>query len=1108
MPYSVAPGFAVSRRSSANWTNPASPDTISFMMPEARVAPPVDSAEAARLASDLYDLTATAHRLPGEYDDNFHLISADGHAFVLKIMHPAREESFVDMQCRALTHLAQRAPQLALPRVCPTSHGALFTQQKIADGTSRLIWLLTFLPGDTLVNVNPHSAELLESFGRFLGELDSALLDFSHPAATRDLKWDISRSLWARDYLQYIRDPQRRNLAAHFLDLFEREVLPRFPQLRRSVIYGDANDYNALVSPPWPQPRRVVSVIDFGDMHHGITVADPAIAAAYAILGENDPLLAAASVLSAYHRVLPLNEDEIAAFFPLLAARLAVSVINSAHRQSLHPDDPYVTVTEAPAWAALQRLANIHPRFAHYNFRAACGLPAVPHSPAIQESLAKNSPTAAALTPHDLRKENCLVFDLSVASTLLGANPADAIEPVATPKIRAALRDGNVSVGIGRYNEPRPFYSSALFSGSSNPTDERRTIHLGIDLFADPGTPISSPFDAIVHAVSNNTAPLDYGPVVILKHQIPKLDSSNVVHSSTRSVPPTRHSERSPRSEELRTIAPGSRDESLFLPGKLDPTSDQPPDHFFTLYGHLSTSTLATLKPGQHIPAGQTFATIGRPHENGGWSPHLHFQIILDLLDLGTDFPGVAFASQRAAWTSLSPDPNLILGIPEKLFPPTSPDLPQTLAARQSLLGKNLSVSYSQPLKIVRGWRQFLYDDTGRAYLDVYNNVPLVGHSHPRVVHAAAAQLALLNTNTRYLHDNVLRYAERLTQLLPAPLRVCYFVNSGSEANELALRLARAHTHREDVIVLEHAYHGHTSTLIDISPYKFDGPGGTGRKPWVHVAELPDDYRGRFRRGEPDLAQKYAATVATILENCKKEGRAVAAYIAETLPSVGGQIVFPPGYLAEAYQHARAAGAVCIADEVQVGFGRLGTHFWGFETQQVVPDIVVLGKPIGNAFPLAAVITTPEIAASFANGMEFFSTFGGNPVACAAGLAVLDVLADEHLQQNALNVGTRWIAALKDLHHTHPIIGDVRGSGLFLGIDLVNDPATRAPATKQATYIVNRLRERGILAGTDGPHHNVIKLRPPLIFSDADAALFTTTLASILDEDPSRPDLP
>jgi 4-aminobutyrate aminotransferase-like enzyme len=525
---------------------------------------------------------------------------------------------------------------------------------------------------------------------------------------------------------------------------------------------------------------------------------------------------------------------------------------------------------------------------------------------------------------------------------------------------------------------------------------------------------------------------------------------------------------------------------------------------FFTLYGHLSAKTLAGLRVGQKIARGEKFSEVGETAENGGWVPHLHFQVINDLLDLGTDFPGVARASERRVWTSLSPDPNLLLGIPADRFPTQERIVTETLGARKALLGKNLSVSYRRPLKIVRGWMQYLYDDSGRAYLDVYNNVPLVGHSHPRVVRAAQEQLALLNTNTRYLHDNVLRYAERLTELLPHPLRVCYFVNSGSEANELALRLARAHTGREDVIVLEHAYHGHTNTLIDISPYKFDGPGGRGRKPWVHVAPIADDYRGPYRRGDVEAGTKYAAHVGEILEQVGAEDRGVAAFIAETLPSVAGQIVFPPNYLAEVYGRVRAAGAVCIADEVQVGFGRLGTHFWGFETQGVVPDIAVFGKPIGNAFPLAAVVTTKEIAASFANGMEFFSTFGGNPVACAAGLAVLDVVRDEGLQDRALRVGKYWITELKKLEECHRLIGDVRGSGLFLGIDLVRDRETREPATEQADYVVNRLRECGILAGTDGPHHNVIKLRPPLIFAEADADLFVRAFETILQEDAAQ----
>jgi 4-aminobutyrate aminotransferase-like enzyme len=405
----------------------------------------------------------------------------------------------------------------------------------------------------------------------------------------------------------------------------------------------------------------------------------------------------------------------------------------------------------------------------------------------------------------------------------------------------------------------------------------------------------------------------------------------------------------------------------------------------------------------------------------------------------------------------------------------------------------------------VRGWRQYLYDHTARAYLDVYNNVPLVGHSHPKVVAAAQQQLALLNTNTRYLHDNITRYAERLTELLPPPLRICFFVNSGSEANELALRLARAHTKREDVLVLEHAYHGHTTTLIDISPYKFNGPGGAGRKPWVHVAPLADDYRGEFRRDDPQAGNKYAGQAAAIVQKAKSENRRIAAFIAESLPSVGGQIVFPKNYLSETYKHVRAAGALCIADEVQTGFGRLGTHFWGFETQEIIPDIVVLGKPVGNAFPLAAVVTTPEIAASFANGMEFFSTFGGNPVACGAGLAVLDVLREENLQQNALEVGNHLKKSLQALESKYPILGDVRGSGLFLGIDLVNDRDTRRPAPDQASYITNRLRDRGILTGTDGPHHNVLKLRPPLIFTKKDADLFSSTLHAVLAEDPAQP---
>jgi 4-aminobutyrate aminotransferase-like enzyme len=394
---------------------------------------------------------------------------------------------------------------------------------------------------------------------------------------------------------------------------------------------------------------------------------------------------------------------------------------------------------------------------------------------------------------------------------------------------------------------------------------------------------------------------------------------------------------------------------------------------------------------------------------------------------------------------------------------------------------------------------QYLFDESGAQYLDAYNNVPHVGHSHPRVVQATVDQMRTLNTNTRYLHDTIWRFAERLCATLPGPLRVCYFVNSGSEANELALRLARAHTGARDLVVLDAAYHGNTTTLVEISPYKFNGPGGGGAPDWVHVAPIPDDYRGPHRRDDPDAGRKYGDAIGAILEDLRRQERQLAAFICETCPSVGGQIIPPPGYLETAYRHVRAARGVCIADEVQTAYGRMGTGFYAFESQGVVPDIVVLGKPIGNGYPLGAVVTTPEIAASFDNGMEFFSTFGGSTVSCAAGLATLETTQDEELQVHARRVGTRLRSGLEELAAGHEIIGDVRGSGLFIGVELVRDRATREPATREASIVVDRMRDRGILLGTDGPFHNVLKIRPPMPFNERDADRLVATLDETLD---------
>jgi 4-aminobutyrate aminotransferase-like enzyme/Ser/Thr protein kinase RdoA (MazF antagonist) len=414
------------------------------------------------------------------------------------------------------------------------------------------------------------------------------------------------------------------------------------------------------------------------------------------------------------------------------------------------------------------------------------------------------------------------------------------------------------------------------------------------------------------------------------------------------------------------------------------------------------------------------------------------------------------------------------------------------LRLRRRHLGPALRLSYNEPLHVVSSSRQYLYDAEGRRYLDCVNNVAHVGHCHPSVVRAAADQMATLNTNTRYLYDVLYVYVERLTATLPKALSVIYLVCSGSEANELALRLARSYTSGEEVVVVDSAYHGNTSALVDISPYKFDGPDGRGCPPFVHKVPLPDVYRGPYRGAKAGTA--YAEPVAA----AAAESRSLAAFFCESALSCGGQIPLPPGYLREAYAAVRAEGGVCVADEIQTGFGRPGSHFWMFETQGVVPDIVTLGKPMANGFPLGAVVTTAEIAKSL-GAMEYFNTFGGNPVSCAAGLAVLDVLQDEELQQSALETGKYLQTGLEKLKERHPLIGDVRGAGLFLGLELVRDRHTQEPADREAERVVEQMRKFGVLLSIDGPFHNVIKIKPPLAFARADADLLLHGLDAVLE---------
>jgi 4-aminobutyrate aminotransferase-like enzyme/Ser/Thr protein kinase RdoA (MazF antagonist) len=1021
-------------------------------MPLLKHAPNFNAEAAVRIAQELFGVCATADALPSERDQNFLLRAETGERFVLKIANAMEDRAMLEAQQQAMARVAQEAP--ICQRIVPTSGGANIAEVQSPAGARHFTWLVTYLPGVPLGSIKRHSSELLFDLGRRIGQLDRSLCRFDHEAVHRDFHWDLANGLRiVREYQQLIADAEMQRLVSSLATDFERNTAPLLPRLRRSVIHNDANDYNVIVGggdDPYTRNQRVTGVIDFGDMVHSFTVGDLAIAIVYAILDKPDPLAAAAQVVRGYHSEFELKEDEIAAIFGLVCLRLCTSVCMAAYQQQQRPDDDYLAISQQPIRNTLPRLAQIPSRLAEAAFRLACGLEPVRSSEAVVRWLSANAHGFASVLDADLRTEVCVVLDLSVGSPLISGDELENDEAPLTRRIFDLMKSADVSVGVGRYDEARMLYTTPAFTAGGNPFAEHRTIHLGIDLFIEAGSSVYAPIAGTVHAFNNNAAPLDYGPLIILKHQ----------------------------------------------------TGDG--QVFFTLYGHLSLESLDGLYIGKPVAQGERIATIGAPPINGNWTPHLHFQLITDLLGLDCDFPGVGRASQREIWHSLSPDPNVILGIPAHRFPPKEPELADTLAERRQRIGNNLSIAYRDPVKIVRGWMQHLFDENGRRYLDAYNNVPHVGHCHPRVVEAGQRQMMVLNTNTRYLHDLINRYAAALCATLPEPLSVCYFVNSASEANELALRLARAHMRQRDMIVLEAAYHGHTTTLIDISPYKHNGPGGCGAPPWVHTAPIPDVYRGPYKRDDPKAGEKYAQHVLEIIERLRERKIGIAGFIAETCPSVGGQIFFPDGYLANVYRHVREAGGVCIADEVQTGYGRIGTHFWAFEAQGVVPDIVVMGKPIGNGHPIGAVVTTQEIADSFDNGMEFFSTFGGNTVSCAIGLAVLDVLIEEKLQERALRIGNRMLDGLRPLLDRYPIVGDVRGSGFFLGVELVRDRETLEPAAEEASFVSNLMRERGVLLGTDGPFHNVVKIRPPMQFSESDADFLVATLEEILSSDFSR----
>ena len=955
--------------------------------------------------------------LPSERDQNV-LFSTDGGVqYILKISNAEEAMLAVDFQAAMLAHIKLVAPDLPVPAIVPLASGEDYGFVEGEAGRRHAVRLVTYLPGTPLAKAN-WSKELPGALGIMLGKLTRALAGFHHEGALEPLDWDVRHAARSRARLRHIDDAQRRALVEHCLDRFDKFAAARLPRLRHAIIHNDANDWNVLVEAC--NVARIAGLIDFGDAVRSILIGEVAVACAYIMLDKPNPVTVAADLVAGYHSVMPLEPVELDLLLDLIIARLCISVTMSASRRQEAEDNPYLLISERPAWDLLTRLADLDPVIVAGLFRQACGMEVADGAAGVHRWLAQNVKSVApVLRPHPARQTKHLI-DFANAGAPVAAASAAGDQAAATKAYADLVAAHDFTLGIGPWGERRivysaPFFASKLLEGV------RRDVHLGLDLFAPAETPLYAPVAGDVVVATIRPDAQDYGGLIVLRHE------------------------------------------------------PEPGIVFHTLWGHLSHGSVRSRRVGEHIAAGGEVARLGAEAENGGWLPHLHLQIVLGNHADISDVPGVGEEPLRPLWRDLFPDPAALAGLPPETFLRTGRSAEDLIAARRARLAPNLSLSYKKPLKMVRGEDVWLIDDTGRAYLDCYNNVAHVGHCHPHVVAAIQRQVGVLNTNTRYLHDNIVAYTERLAKTLPPELDTFFVVCTGSEANDVALRMARHFTGRRDTVVVDWAYHGHTQSLIDISPYKYKRAGGYGKPEHVHELPLPDIYRA-----DPDT--DFAGGARSIIRELAQSGRPPAVFIAETIPSVAGQIFLPDNYLREVYAQVRAAGGLCIADEVQVGFGRVGETMWAFQHYGVVPDIVTMGKPIGNGHPMAVVAVRKEIAQAFANGMEYFNTFGGNPVSCAAGLAVLEVLERDNLLANARHMGRYILDGLKAMAARHELIGDVRGRGLFFGVDLVTDRRTKAPATAQASAIVNRARDLGVLMGTDGPHENVIKMRPPMTF--------------------------
>jgi 4-aminobutyrate aminotransferase-like enzyme/Ser/Thr protein kinase RdoA (MazF antagonist) len=963
-----------------------------------RARPEFAPLDAQNFVKTTFGVAATATELGSQEDRNFLMTTTTGERYLLKICSAVLTAEEMEAQNGAMATVARAGVSTPIP--IEASSGSAIVTVEIA-GTSHLARLATFVEGRPLVDVPTARGPSFTAWGRLVGTVSKALVEFRVPSVDRALPWDLRNGVRVVDDLaHYLGDDPRRD----HLVTTTRKVEAILESLRATLplqaVHADLSDDNVVCVADRDGSLSVNGVIDFGDLSTGWRVAELAVACAEALHYVPERPLAVVNLVAAFDAEVALLDDEITALWPLIVLRGAVLVVSGEQQVALDPENTYVEAARERQWASFRASAEFDWSVAAEAFRLRLGRPGFSHEgPSLDHTML---PVLESRTPR--------VVELGFASRAL-TNGSWLESPLEEESRLLTDVLSTDRVAVTRFGEGRLTRARAL--------EDHEPVNVALALVAvvrDEPVDLVAPFG---------------GEVSVLDRSLVLVGASHV----------------------------------LFLEG-VHPT-----------------------RVGV-VVAGDSVAQTSGPFT-------IWLALNDDHLDVTRVPPRFVRPSEFLAWRRRFEDPRAILdgraGVGDDGS--SARGLARRLASYHALQ----SHYYAEPPQIERGWREHLIDVDGRHYLDMVNNVTILGHGHPRIADVAADQWRMLNTNSRFHYDAVTELSERLLSTLPPSFDSVLLVNSGTEAVDLALRLTKAFSGREDVMCVTESYHGWSLGSDAVSTSVSDNPRAKETRPsWVHATATPNAYRG-IHRG-PGAGAAYASDTIAEIRRLSAKGTPIGTFIIEPRAGNAGALEVPVGYLLDVFGEVRAGGGVCISDEVQVGYGRQGDVFWGYQQHPgVVPDVITIAKAMGNGHPLGAVITRREVVDALSSQGSFFSSAGGSTLSCRIGIEVLEIMRQEDLQGNALVVGNYLASGLEELAQKYPLIGAVHGRGLYLGVELVRDRTTLDPAVRESALLCDLMRERGVIVQTTGDRRNILKVKPPLCFSPRSADFFLTVLEGAIE---------